>query len=153
MGMPLSSTGESVIEKVVGNTDFLGMKTSQDITMTFDCNEIDLDEPFCTTSFNLNEDSLFSVYLIPELGENKLFIISSYNFVLDEYGRKSNIEVTFTTLSDKLQESGRAIEQYVNWNAGGIGSGYAYPKIIKYMNGEKGYMLDQTRLNNTPVRA
>jgi hypothetical protein len=78
--------------------------------------------------------------------------MTDFEPIVDEKGKISGIELTFTTLADKIQNSGRALEQYVNYFAGGIGQGYAYP-LIRYLDGEKVVGLDSMRLRNIPVRA
>jgi hypothetical protein len=52
-------------------------------------------------------------------------------------------------LSDKLQESGRAVEQYVNFSA--PGEGYAYPYIRYDGKGNKLVGLDAPRQKNYPI--
>jgi hypothetical protein len=78
-----------------------------------------------------------------------LFIISSYSRIKNEDGTTNGIDITFVSLSDKLQESGRAIEQYVNFGA--PGEGYAYPYIRYDNKGNKLIGLDAHRRSNYPI--
>jgi hypothetical protein len=155
----LTSSGNTQIDNVVGNTDFLGMKSNREITLYFDCehlyaNQEKRDREWGKnqhSTFNLIEDDMFHLYLLPEVTEGAVMVISGYSHTFDEKGRVSGIEITFTTLSDKLQESGRAIEQYVNYGA--PGEGYAYPSIYENTDYDKKVFYDAERAKNIPIRA
>ena len=59
-------------------------------------------------------------------------------------------EVTFSSLDDKLQQSGYAVEQYINYAA--PGEPYAKPVIEYLENGTKEIILDPNCLNVSGIK-
>lgn len=139
-GKPIGNSKGCQVTSVEGNEDFLGMKISQDITLMFDLPFFPRSNNIKQININANntyfypkDEDLFKLYIIPQLGEDKWFIIQNCQVYMDpKTNSPIKVEVTFTSLADKLQESGRAIEQYVNLNA--PGEGYAFPYVDSVWN-------------------
>lgn len=162
-GKIISNTKGCEIASVEGNQDFMGMKTNQNITLMFDMPFYPRSNNIQNINFNANntyflpkDNDLYKLYLIPQLGENKWFIISNCETFSDPTNQAViKVQVTFTSLSDKLQQSGRAIEQYVNMSA--PGEGYAFPKLTsEYVVDKNTYdvsvELDQDKLKMRGVK-
>lgn len=133
-GKPITGQveGGAEISQVEGNDDFLAMKSSQSITIQFE-----YDEPitgdfylFSVAEHHLVANDLYKrkLYRIPQLGENKWFYISNAQPVFADNSPKIiGTVVTFETVLDKLQSTGRAVEQYVQ--NGAPGEPRAVPKL------------------------
>lgn len=127
MTVPGSEVMKLEINDVNGNEDFMAMQESQEVTIMFSKNirgEGSTEEHH----FELSEDDLFNLYIIPEVFGNKWLYISNHQTF--RHPKNDNViltQVTFSSLKDMLEKSGRALEQYVQYAA--PGEPYAFPFI------------------------
>lgn len=118
------------IENVENNSDFLAMKNNSMVTIRFE-------------KWIPSEKDMYKLYTIPNLYGGKWYYISNVRVLNDlqstlggdnEYTLNDMsipaVEITFTSLVDKLQQSGKAVEQYVQYGA--IGEPYAIPLVFEY---------------------
>ena len=116
------------VEDVNTDGDFMGMKYSSNITLRFNVNQ-----KFANADNNFYpyEMDMFKLYTIPQLSLNKWYYISNVETIYNDANTEIIMcEVTFSSLDDKLQQSGYAVEQYINYAA--PGEPYAKP-IIEYL--------------------
>lgn len=117
-------------------TNLVGWEEEQRITMRFN------------NKWTFTKEDEFKLFLIPEVKNNQWLFIDSGG--LEEFrdleGNLLHTEVTFTTLNQRLAETGRSIYQVVNFGA--IGEGYAFPEILTLDNGEQRINLDR---NGEPI--
>ena len=71
----------------------------------------------------------FRFYCLPEVGKKKIFYISNLVEHRDINDSKKVIsyDITFTHITNKLQKSGKAIEEYFHFSSPGMG--YAWPNV------------------------
>lgn len=154
-GKPISNSTESLdIGEDASFDEFITMKSNQTITLRFE-----FDKSNRLYYDNLKEDlrfvdnDLYKLYLIPELCEGKLMYISDYEEIYnDETGLSWACEITFQSLGNELQKSGKAVEQYPQWSA--PGEFYVKPKI-EYSTGEKRekrIIIDPQGLHPKPIK-
>lgn len=82
----------------------------------------------------------FRFYCLPEVGKKKIFYISSLieHRDINNSEKVISYDITFTHITNKLQKSGKAIEEYFHFSSPGMG--YTWPvvdrknKIIKLDN-------------------
>ena len=136
------------VEDVNIDGDFMGMKYSSNITLRFNVNQ-----KFANADSNFYpyEMDMFKLYTIPQLSLNKWYYISNVETIYNDANTEIIMcEVTFSSLDDKLQQSGYAVEQYINYAA--PGEPYAKP-IIEYLeNGSKEIILDPNCLNVSGIK-
>ena len=136
------------VEDVNTDGDFMGMKYSSNITLRFNVNQ-----KFANADSNFYpyEMDMFKLYTIPQLSLNKWYYISNVETIYNDANTEIIMcEVTFSSLDDKLQQSGYAVEQYINYAA--PGEPYAKP-IIEYLeNGSKEIILDPNCLNVSGIK-
>lgn len=136
------------VEDVNIDGDFMGMKYSSNITLRFNVNQ-----KFANADSNFYpyEVDMFKLYTIPQLSLNKWYYISNVETIYNDANTEIIMcEVTFSSLDDKLQQSGYAVEQYINYAA--PGEPYAKP-IIEYLeNGSKEIILDPNCLNVSGIK-
>ena len=136
------------VEDVNIDGDFMGMKYSSNITLRFNVNQkfANADSNFYPYEFDM-----FKLYTIPQLSLNKWYYISNVETIYNDANTEIIMcEVTFSSLDDKLQQSGYAVEQYINYAA--PGEPYAKP-IIEYLeNGSKEIILDPNCLNVSGIK-
>ncbi len=87
------------------------------------------------------------LYILPTIQKNTLFFISNHTKTWENGHWIHNI--TFSTLRDKLQKSGRALEQYVNYGLS-IGGWFTYPLVKETDNGFR-IEMDETTENRSPI--
>lgn len=81
----------------------------------------------------------YKFYSIPELNENEWLYISDCDYEFrDMDGKIFACEITFSSVSDLIQTSGRAQEQYIQ--CGAIGEPYTFPKIKINEESGKSYL-------------
>ena len=81
----------------------------------------------------------YKFYSIPELNENEWLYISNCDYEFREMsGKICACEITFSSVSDLIQTSGRAQEQYIQ--CGAIGEPYTFPKIKINEESGKSYL-------------
>lgn len=82
----------------------------------------------------------FRFYCLPEVGKKKIFYISSLieHRDINNSSKVISYDITFTHITNKLQKSGKAIEEYFHFSSPGMG--YTWPivdrenKVIKLDN-------------------
>lgn len=81
-------------------------------------------------AFLPRRNDMYRFYTIPELNENEWLYISNVEYLFeDETEKISACEITFSSVSDLIQTSGKAQEQYIQ--CGAIGEPYCFPQIKK----------------------
>ena len=136
------------VEDVNTDGDFMGMKYSSNITLRFNVNQ-----KFANADSNFYpyEVDMFKLYTIPQLSLNKWYYISNVETIYNDANTEIIMcEVTFSSLDDKLQQSGYAVEQYINYAA--PGEPYAKPVIEYLENGTKEIILDPGCLNVSGIK-
>ena len=136
------------VEDVNTDGDFMGMKYSSNITLRFNVNQ-----KFANADNNFYpyEVDMFKLYTIPQLSLNKWYYISNVETIYNDANTEIIMcEVTFSSLDDKLQQSGYAVEQYINYAA--PGEPYAKPVIEYLENGTKEIILDPNCLNVSGIK-
>lgn len=136
------------VEDVNIDGDFMGMKYSSNITLRFNVNQ-----KFANADSNFYpyEVDMFKLYTIPQLSLNKWYYISNVETIYNDANTEIIMcEVTFSSLDDKLQQSGYAVEQYINYAA--PGEPYAKPVIEYLENGTKEIILDPNCLNVSGIK-
>ena len=136
------------VEDVNIDGDFMGMKYSSNITLRFNVNQ-----KFANgdSNFYPYEVDMFKLYTIPQLSLNKWYYISNVETIYNDANTEIIMcEVTFSSLDDKLQQSGYAVEQYINYAA--PGEPYAKPVIEYLENGAKEIILDPNCLNVSGIK-
>ena len=136
------------VEDVNIDGDFMGMKYSSNITLRFNVNQ-----KFANgdSNFYPYEVDMFKLYTIPQLSLNKWYYISNVETIYNDANTEIIMcEVTFSSLDDKLQQSGYAVEQYINYAA--PGEPYAKPVIEYLENGSKEIILDPGCLNVSGIK-
>ena len=136
------------VEDVNIDGDFMGMKYSSNITLRFNVNQ-----KFANADSNFYpyEVDMFKLYTIPQLSLNKWYYISNVETIYNDANTEIIMcEVTFSSLDDKLQQSGYAVEQYINYAA--PGEPYAKPVIEYLENGTKEIILDPDCLNVSGIK-
>ena len=136
------------VEDVNTDGDFMGMKYSSNITLRFNVNQ-----KFANADSNFYpyEVDMFKLYTIPQLSLNKWYYISNVETIYNDSNTEIIMcEVTFSSLDDKLQQSGYAVEQYINYAA--PGEPYAKPVIEYLENGSKEIILDPGCLNVSGIK-
>ena len=136
------------VEDVNTDGDFMGMKYSSNITLRFNVNQ-----KFANADSNFYpyEVDMFKLYTIPQLSLNKWYYISNVETIYNDANTEIIMcEVTFSSLDDKLQQSGYAVEQYINYAA--PGEPYAKPVIEYLENGSKEIILDPGCLNVSGIK-
>lgn len=144
--VPGSAVRRLEINDVNGNEDFMAMQEAQEVTIMFSRNAQGVGSTE-EQGFELTEDDMFNLYIIPEIFENKWLYIS--NHTTYTHPQNKNIiltEVVFTSLKDSLEKSGRALEQYVQYAA--PGEPYAMPTFDPDGN----VVLSQTTMNPEAVK-
>lgn len=131
---------QSEIENMESMEDFLSLKTSAEVTIRFE-------------SWVPNNQDMFKLYTIPDLYGKKWYYISNVRILNDlTFPTEDNttaipaVEVTFTSLTDKLQSTGRAVEQFVQYGA--IGEPYTYPYVSNKEVDMGGYMQPVKQITN-----
>lgn len=85
------------------------------------------DEEFTMHAYeDIKESDLFKLFIIPELREEKWLYISNAERFFHN-GKFHHIEITMTTLNNKVAKSGRSIESFIQ--RGAPGEGYAWPLV------------------------
>lgn len=77
----------------------------------------------------INEFSKFRLYSFPEIDERKVFYISNLvkNWNPNNSQELQSFEITFTRVSNKIQKSGKAIEEYFHFSP--VGGCYPWPVV------------------------
>ena len=136
------------VEDVNIDGDFMGMKYSSNITLRFSVNQRFAN---ADSNFYPYEVDMFKLYTIPQLSLNKWYYISNVETIYNDANTEIVMcEVTFSSLDDKLQQSGYAVEQYINYAA--PGEPYAKPVIEYLENGTKEIILDPGCLNVSGIK-
>lgn len=103
------------------------------------------DEEFVMHSYNdIEERDLFRLFIVPELREYKWLYISNAERYFHN-GKFHHIEITMTTLNNKVAKSGGSIESFIQRSA--PGEGYAWPLV----NTEQVVSLDEIRTRDVPI--
>lgn len=93
----------------------------------------------------INDEELQDFYIIPQIGSNKWLYIE--NVIQHEYAGKKLYKLTLSSVNNKIAQSGRAIEEYIQFGA--PGEGYAFPQID-----EKGNVaLDTTKTKDIYIQS
>jgi hypothetical protein len=104
------------IESEASYNDFNAIKESLEITLTFQTQNL-------FNGFKLR-DALNNIYAFPELFGKKLFVIDAkptINYDIKDSSKIVSYEITFTHISNKLQKSGKSIEEFIHLsNVGGF---------------------------------
>lgn len=132
------------ISPLIGDEQFKTIKHSQDITITFG---YDSYKKYNWVWDPENED-LYKLYIIPELFGNQWMRISNvsrFYKVKGEQKKIDRVDVTFSTISDELSDTGGIKRQFINASA--PGEGYAWPSIDENRN----ITLDVERLRDRPI--
>lgn len=77
----------------------------------------------------ITDADLYKLYLIPKLNGNKWMYISNSVKYYNTAKEFEHVEITFTSLNEKIAQTGGAVEQFVHRSA--PGEGYAWPLINK----------------------
>ena len=93
------------------------------------------EEDALSHSFLPKREDMFKFYTIPELNEDEWLYISRVSYFFENMGSKiCATEVTFSSVNDLIQTSGKAQEQYIQ--CGAIGEPYCTPKLSVNEDGE-----------------
>lgn len=127
--IPSENLGASFEPSTI-SSDFLAEYTDEEITMTvYD---------------DIEEQDLFRLFIIPELREEKwLFISDAIRYFHN--GELHHVEITLTTLNNKVAKSGGAIESFIQ--RGAPGEGYAWPIVDE----NQVVSLDEIRSRDVPI--
>ena len=132
------------IGPLVGDEQFKAIKHAQDITITFGHDSIDK----YNYVWNPDNQDMYKLYIIPELFGNQWMRISNVNkYYKTVLGIKKidRVDITFSTISDQLSDTGGVKRQFINTSS--PGEGYAWPKIDENRN----ITLDDVRLREVPI--
>lgn len=159
IGKPISGRTSSgaEISNFASEDDFIALKSASTITFQFEYptseehpngysieDYMDLAERH---QLIVRDASKRKFYKIPELGENKWYYITSSDPIFnDKTGLIIGEIIEFSTVIDQLQNSGRAVEQYIQNNA--PGEPYASPLITRRI-GLQGEILKSLTLNTS----
>lgn len=103
------------------------------------------DEEFTIHAYDdIEERDLFKLFIIPELREQKWLYISRAERYFHN-GKFHHVEITMTTLNNKVAKSGKAIEEFIQRSA--PGEGYAWPIVDQDQN----VSLDEIRTRDVPI--
>lgn len=103
------------------------------------------DEEFIMHSYDdIEEKDLFKLFIIPELREYKWLYISNAERYFHN-GKFHHIEITMTTLNNKVAKSGGSIESFIQRSA--PGEGYAWPVV----GINQTVSLDEVRKKDVPI--
>lgn len=132
---------------------FKGYIPTESLKASFEPSSISADflaefteESFTIHSYeDLEEQDLFKLFIIPELKEFKWLYVSDAVKYFMPNGKLHHIEITLTTLNNKIAKSGRATEEFIHRSA--PGEGYAFPSV----DSEQNVTLDKIRDRDIPV--
>ncbi len=137
-GQIVETTSSTEFTSSAEDTDFIAQRINKNIKIRFD-------------NWNPADKDFFKFYIIPQTNSANIFYISNAT-IFKDISDNSFIfsEVIFSNIKDEISNSGRSINNFIQYAA--PGEGFAFPKISSTgANDEPKISLDDNRLLDKPI--